>query len=191
MKISQRRLKVTLYAPGLVALLLSCTVGCGQATQHREAHIPAVQSVPTSASAVAPPHPRADYRFPEDIYPSEGEHPCEEGRSVVRICVKIDGTLSGSPAIDVSSGSASLDKAALQLAAAGSGHYVPGTRDGLPVQSCVNSASPSNVLARNPPDVRPVLRSNAGLQLAHQLERRCASCAPPTESIPFWHGCPC
>jgi hypothetical protein len=137
MKISQRRFKVTLCAPALITPLLSCTVGCGRATQHHEAHIPAVQPMATSAPAVVPPHPRADFPSIADIYPSEGEHPCEEGSSVVRICVKIDGTLSAPPAIDVSSGSASLDKAALQLAAAGSGHYVPGTRDGLPVQSCV------------------------------------------------------
>jgi hypothetical protein len=75
MKISQRRFQVTLYAPALITPLLSCTVGCGRATQHHEAHFPALQPMATSAPAVVPPHPRADFPSIADIYPSEGEQP--------------------------------------------------------------------------------------------------------------------
>jgi hypothetical protein len=54
----------------------------------------------------------------------------------VRFCVDTQGKLLGAPTVAKSSGNRDLDSAGVLLATFGSGHYVPGRRDGVPVSAC-------------------------------------------------------
>jgi len=71
-----------------------------------------------------------------DYYPPPSIRLEEKGVASVRVCVDAAGRLSADPVIAQSSGSARLDAAALRLAKAGSGHYLPSTEDGRPVSAC-------------------------------------------------------
>lgn len=72
----------------------------------------------------------------DDYYPLTSRRLGEMGVATVRVCVDDRGRLASAPTLAQSSGSASLDTAALRLARAGSGHYRSTTEDGKPVSYC-------------------------------------------------------
>jgi hypothetical protein len=82
--------------------------------------------------------PRAGRGFPsaEDFYPRASKRLGESGAPVVHACVGADGTLTEKPTIVMTSASARLDEAAIRLATAGSGHYMPAIKDGQPIPQC-------------------------------------------------------
>jgi TonB family protein len=105
------------------------------------------QATPQAPSGPASPVvPRAIHRvwggpdegFPntDDYYPAMSRRLAETGTTNVHVCVDPQGRLTADPALVQSSGSRSIDGAALKLAKAGSGHYRPTTEDGSPVSSC-------------------------------------------------------
>jgi TonB family protein len=55
---------------------------------------------------------------------------------MVSLCVGPDGKLSAAPTVSKSSGTASLDEAAVKYAQATSGHWKPATEDGKPINKC-------------------------------------------------------
>jgi TonB family protein len=71
-----------------------------------------------------------------EYYPPSAIRLGETGTAIVRVCVNSKGYLTGTPAIQTSSGSPRLDEGALKLARAGSGHYRPTMENGQPVDSC-------------------------------------------------------
>ncbi len=111
-----------------------------------ESNTTAIQDVTDKPVAHAPP-PRASIAstpvgslkgFPNvnDYYPSSAHRLGQEGTALVGLCVGPDGKLTKEPTIDKSSGTASLDEAALKLAHAASGRFKPATVDGKPVEQC-------------------------------------------------------
>ncbi|HXP64320.1 MAG TPA: TonB family protein [Steroidobacteraceae bacterium] len=80
--------------------------------------------------------PGIDFPNASEFYPDIDIRRGREGNVAVTACVDAKGRLTSSPSILQSSGSASLDQAALRLAKAGSGHYRPTKEDGRPVESC-------------------------------------------------------
>jgi protein TonB len=72
----------------------------------------------------------------DDYYPSSAIRQGQEGITAVKVCVDEKGQLSSEPALARSSGITAIDGAALRLARAGSGHYLPSTENGRPVSSC-------------------------------------------------------
>lgn len=77
-------------------------------------------------------------RFPNtaDYYPPISRRMGESGAATIEVCVDAGGRLTADPTLAASSGSVRLDTAALRLAKAGSGHYVPTREDGRPVSAC-------------------------------------------------------
>jgi TonB family protein len=76
--------------------------------------------------------------FPDtaDFYPSPSIRLGEQGISTVQVCVDKRGRLTSDPTIVRGSGIDRLDRSALKLARAASGHYRASTEDGQPVDSC-------------------------------------------------------
>jgi protein TonB len=72
----------------------------------------------------------------EDFYPPGARRLGQEGVAAVVVCVGADGKLTKDPTVEKSSGTASLDEAALKLVRAGSGHFRPATQEGKPVDAC-------------------------------------------------------
>jgi TonB family protein len=120
---------------------------------HIEADPPVIPDEPkadateTLGREVAPPEPpHAAKRvsgapgtgFPStsDYYPDIAIRKGQQGSAAVNVCVDVKGRLTSSPSILQSSGTATLDQAALRLAKAGSGHYQPAKEDGRPIESC-------------------------------------------------------
>jgi TonB family protein len=91
-----------------------------------------------------PPHvvsrvqgaPGVGFPNTSDYYPDRDIRSGRQGASAVTVCVDAKGWLTSNPSILKSSGSSSLDQAALRLAKAGSGHFRPTTEDGRPVNAC-------------------------------------------------------
>jgi protein TonB len=73
---------------------------------------------------------------PDDFYPSSARRLGQEGSVTVNLCVGPDGKLSQAPSVLKTSGTASLDEAALKYANATSGKWRPATEDGKPVNKC-------------------------------------------------------
>jgi TonB family protein len=103
----------------------------------------------TGAGAMAPPQdppphvvkrvqgaPGVGFPTASEYYPDADIRRGRQGNAAVSVCVDARGRLTSSPSILQSSGSATLDQAALRLAKAGSGHYQPSKEDGRPVDSC-------------------------------------------------------
>jgi TonB family protein len=98
----------------------------------------------TTTSQDPPPHPvnrvhgapGAHFPSTSDYYPDTAIRRGEQGSVAVNACVNTQGRLTSDPTLLHSSGSATLDQAALRLAKAGSGRYQPSTEDGRPVDSC-------------------------------------------------------
>ncbi|MDB6014602.1 MAG: Gram-negative bacterial TonB protein C-terminal [Gammaproteobacteria bacterium] len=92
-------------------------------------------SVPTPD--VRSPRPGPNFPTLESYYPLEARRAGQEGAVVVRSCVDTEGRLTALPSIVTTSGNDVLDAAALRLANAGSGLYLPGTVKGVPTAACV------------------------------------------------------
>lgn len=80
--------------------------------------------------------PGAGFPNTGDYYPPAAIRLNESGTTVVRVCVDPLGRLTANPTIFQSSGTASIDQGALNLARAGSGHYRPSLENGQPVSAC-------------------------------------------------------
>jgi TonB family protein len=99
------------------------------------------------AAGAQSPHVRVpaslgtDFPAASDFYPSypvESGPASESGVIHVRVCVGTDGRLTETPAIVRSTSRLQrMDDAALSLAKAGDGRYVPAMEDGSPVASCL------------------------------------------------------
>ena len=83
------------------------------------------------------PHPGARH-FPltRDYYPAASGKLGESGKVTVNACIDENGKLTERPTVVESSGSPRLDEAAVKMATAGSGHYLPTLRAGKPVAMC-------------------------------------------------------
>jgi periplasmic protein TonB len=73
---------------------------------------------------------------PDDYYPSSAQRLGQTGSVSVHVCVGPDGKLSEEPKVDRTSGTSSLDEAALKYVKAASGRFKPATEDGKPVTKC-------------------------------------------------------
>lgn len=118
------------YRKWLGTLLAILASGCAAS--------PDTASNPTTATPVVKHLPRPGKGFPrsEVFYPQESKRLGEFGGSNVHICVDAKGVLTEAPTLAMSSGFERLDQAALALAAAGSGHYLPATENRTPVPDC-------------------------------------------------------
>lgn len=85
-----------------------------------------------------PPRPAPDFPTLEDYYPTQAKRAGQEGGVVIHICVDPSGRLTEPPRVTTSSGNDLLDSAGITVAAAGSGHYIPGMEDGKAITSCTN-----------------------------------------------------
>jgi|SRR5580658_1044991 protein TonB len=90
-----------------------------------------VASVPATNISPGKGMPSSD-----DYYPASARRLGQEGLAAVTICVGPDGKLSTAPAVGKSSGTASLDEAAVKYANATSGHWKPATENGKPINKC-------------------------------------------------------
>ena len=75
---------------------------------------------------------------PDDYYPQGARRLGQEGQVTIALCVGPDGKLSKPPTLEKSSGTASLDEAAVKYAQATSGHWKPATEEGKPVDRCTH-----------------------------------------------------
>lgn len=73
---------------------------------------------------------------PDDFYPSSAQRLGQTGSVMVHICVGPDGKLSEEPKVEKSSGTSSLDEAALRYAKAASGRFKAATEEGKPITKC-------------------------------------------------------
>lgn len=96
---------------------------------------PSTTSVPQAAVRILG-GPGMGFPNTGDFYPEASRRTGETGSATVRVCVDAHGRLTGEPVIEASSGSSRLDRGALELARAGSGHYRSTTEDGIAVTSC-------------------------------------------------------
>ena len=104
-------------------------------TQVREVLAPPKPIPPHAVNRVAG-GPGKEFPQTADFYPETSRRLEETGAAHVQVCVDTHGRLTADPVIARSSGSRRLDAAALDLARAGSGHYVPTTEDGAAVNAC-------------------------------------------------------
>lgn len=119
-------------ARGIAAAALSAYVLAGCTSTPPK---PAQASASPPVKAV-PTRPGADFPNPESFYPLEARRLAIEGTAVVHFCTDEAGRLSAMPTVVQSSGNAYLDSAALLVASAGNGHYIPATRTGVAVAGC-------------------------------------------------------
>jgi TonB family protein len=120
------------------------------------------------ASATATSHPGADFPSSESFYPTAARLWDEEGATVVHYCVDENGRLSEAPIVERSSGDDDLDRAALELAKAGDGHYVPAYEAGKAIASCASFKA--NFILRDDPSF-PVLSHRAKQLTSHSRVR--------------------
>lgn len=110
------------------ALSLCLLGGCASSAAHH--------SDVSQAVKMTPPRLGPDFPNPESFYPIEARRLLLEGSTVVHYCVDATGNLSGPPTVATTSGNADLDSGAILLAAAGNGHYIPATRNGIKTAGC-------------------------------------------------------
>jgi periplasmic protein TonB len=77
----------------------------------------------------------------DDFYPSSASRLGQTGVVSVHVCVGPDGKLTEEPKVEKSSGTASLDEAAIKLFKFGSGRYKPATEEGKPIAACTHFAA--------------------------------------------------
>jgi TonB family protein len=118
---------------------------------------------PQTQTVAARPAP--DFPHAESFYPFVARLWAEEGAPVVHFCVDATGRLSAEPTVKRSSGADHLDAAALELAKAGDGHYVPAHEAGKAIAGCANFKV--NFILADDPSF-PTL-SRRAKQLTHQL----------------------
>jgi TonB family protein len=82
--------------------------------------------------------PRPGPNFPtlESYYPATAKRAGQEGAAIIHFCVDPNGRLTEAPTITTSSGNEALDEAALNLANAGSGLYLPAYSNGVAKLAC-------------------------------------------------------
>ena len=114
---------------------------------------------PTAAS-----HPGTDFPSSESFYPYAARLWAQEGATAVHYCVDANGRLSGEPTVERTSGDDDLDGAALALAKAGDGRYVPAYEAGKAIAGCASLKV--NFALRDDPSF-PTL-SRRAKQLTHQ-----------------------
>ena len=120
-----------LFAVAGVMLLASPVVHAAAAPE------PVSSSSAVAVEAVGRTDPKQDPGHPvtQPAYPSDAFQKGEEGAVVLKFTVKADGSVEpGSVAVEQSSGSASLDKAAINEAAT-KWRFLPATEKGTPVAS--------------------------------------------------------
>lgn len=98
----------------------------------QRAHHTSVRPAPV---AVTPPRPGAGFPLATAFYPQSAQRLGLEGAASVQVCVDPHGNVR-SASIARSSGSATLDRAALRYARATSGHWRPARRGRTPVGEC-------------------------------------------------------
>jgi TonB family protein len=93
--------------------------------------------LPQPDPAETPAHidPQRPLKIGQEFYPKESINSREEGKCLVKLKVDTSGNIHD-PSIVTSSGFARLDAAC--IAAVSSGHLVPATRNGVPVESSVS-----------------------------------------------------
>lgn len=112
----------------------------------------AIQDVTDKPLVRPPPQPRPSVPgtavgfgkgFPnvDEYYPQSAQRLGQTGVASVHVCVGPDGKLTEEPRIEKSSGTASLDEAALKLFKAASGRYKPATEEGKPIAACTHLAA--------------------------------------------------
>lgn len=89
-----------------------------------------------SADGRKPPRPGPDFPALESYYPAAAKRAGEEGAAIIHFCVDPRGKLTEPPTVSGSSGNLALDNAAVTLANAGDGHYLPGSENGVAIGSC-------------------------------------------------------
>lgn len=99
-------------------------------------HIVAPPPKPAAAVAATNIGPAKGLPSTDDYYPQSARRLGQEGLVNINLCVGPDGKLSQAPAVTKSSGTASLDEAAIKWANASSGHWKPATEDGKPINKC-------------------------------------------------------
>lgn len=97
--------------------------------------------VPPTPAPPPPVHrvvggPGAGFPNTSDFYPPALIREGIQGASSVSVCIDGRGRLTSAPTIASTAGDERLDRAALRLAEAGSGHYRATTEDGQAVPSC-------------------------------------------------------
>jgi periplasmic protein TonB len=98
---------------------------------------PVVAPPPKAASVAATSiGPAKGFPSTDEYYPPTARRLGQEGLVAVALCVGPDGKLSKAPTVAKSSGTASLDEAAVRFANATSGHWKPATEEGKPVEKC-------------------------------------------------------
>ena len=93
---------------------------------------------PLSIGTRQPPRPGPDFPNLAAYYPMEARRAGQQGSVVIHFCVDPHGRLTEPPSLGGSSGNDVLDNAAINLASAASGHYLPGSRGGEAIASCSN-----------------------------------------------------
>jgi periplasmic protein TonB len=100
-------------------------------------HAPPPPPAPAAKKNIVGPKPGKGFPSTEDYYPPASKRLGEEGSANVHVCVGPNGKITEDPTLAQTSGSARLDDGAVKLAKAASGHYQPGTEDGVPIASCM------------------------------------------------------
>ncbi len=93
-------------------------------------------TVTTAPSGTRAPRPGPNFPALESYYPEQEKRAYREGTVVIHYCVDTDGRLTQPPTVATSSGMEDFDNAALNLANAGNGLYLPGTINGVPQTIC-------------------------------------------------------
>jgi outer membrane biosynthesis protein TonB len=121
-------MRVTGCCLGMLLFISAC------ATQPRAGSPP--PEVPTG-QVTRDIRPGPGFPQTEDFYPLEARKLGQTGATDVRACVDTMGKLTAPPTLVRTSGSPILDHAAIALATAGSGHYVPAIEHGMLVSKCI------------------------------------------------------
>jgi TonB family protein len=132
-----------------------------------------------TAPVTTAPHPARDFPSSESFYPYSAKLWAQEGTASIHYCVDDTGHLSGEPSLKETSGDHDLDGAALALAKAGDGHYLPGYQAGKAVAGCDDFK------------VRFILRDEAGFpvlsrrskQLTHQMRPQLLSLMSEVQQV--------
>lgn len=95
---------------------------------------PPVQTVERKVVRVAPKLDTRRSPSTDEFYPASARRAEIEGVTTVRVCAGPDGRVTGDPSVTNSSGTASLDEAAVKWARRA--RFTPGTEDGTPVEMC-------------------------------------------------------
>lgn len=116
---------------GALLVVTLATVGAAIGAENESGSAAAAPSADTHG-----PRPGPNFPTLESYYPAAAKRAGQEGIAVIHFCVDPNGRLTTPPTIATSSGNEALDAAALNLANAGSGLYLPGRIDGVIKTAC-------------------------------------------------------